>query len=119
PIGFPELPAGHLDHFYIVGLETAIDCGDAGHVRGIDRSFPGEGFGASQRDEHRHCETGLQRHVDSIVIAHAAASSDSWISTAPSSRRNMRTIARPRSVSPFIGRDLAVVDPLLVHPFPA
>jgi hypothetical protein len=31
----------------------------------------------------------------------------------------MRTRARSRLGSLFIGRDLAVVDPLLVHPFPA
>src|SRR5258708_23109340 len=74
-IGFPESPAGHLDHFDIVGLETVIDCGDAGHVRGIDRSSVGESFGAGQRDEHRHCQTGLQRYIDMTVIAHAAASS--------------------------------------------
>src|SRR4051794_3927305 len=35
------------------------------------------------------------------------------------SLRNMRTRARARLGSLFIGRDLAVVDPLLVHPFPA
>src|ERR1700733_10960170 len=34
------------------------------------------------------------------------------------SHRNMRTRARSRLGSLFIGRDLAVVDPLLVHPFP-
>src|SRR6267154_2048225 len=74
-IGFPESPAGHLDHFDIVGLETVIDCGDAGHVRGIDRSSVGAGFGAGQRDEYRHCQTGLQRYIDMTMIAHAAASS--------------------------------------------
>ena len=68
-IGFPESPAGHLDHFDIVGLETVIDCGDAGQVRGIDRSSVGEGFGAGQRHEHRHRQTGLQRYIEWTVIA--------------------------------------------------
>jgi len=36
-----------------------------------------------------------------------------------STRWNMRTRARSGFRSLFVGRDLAVVDPLLVHPFPA
>src|SRR6476620_3922538 len=42
-----------------------------------------------------------------------------WQDAGLSTRRDMPAVARSRLGAPFIDRHIAVVDPLLVHPFPA
>src|SRR5450432_459703 len=57
-IGFPKSSASHFDHLDIIGLETLVDCADAGHLRRCDGQLVGARIRASNCAEKYRCQAG-------------------------------------------------------------
>src|SRR5947199_10623589 len=70
-IRLPKSPAGHFDHFDIVGLETFVARANAGHARRCDGPFLGENPGADKSEEQCRYPPTQPFTTEPADVAHA------------------------------------------------